>query len=82
MAENLYGYGLDFENPYGRNTTGHTATAPPEEKIAYNTVITCKSDLAIQQPLLPLRSVRHMEEPQNDFHRPDPVVAPHPSRWD
>jgi hypothetical protein len=24
MAENLYGYGLDFENPYGRNTTGHT----------------------------------------------------------
>jgi hypothetical protein len=22
MAENLYGYGLDFENPYGRNTTG------------------------------------------------------------
>jgi hypothetical protein len=26
MAENLYGYGLNFENPYGRNTTGHTAS--------------------------------------------------------
>jgi hypothetical protein len=24
MAKNPYGYGLDFENPYGRNTTGHT----------------------------------------------------------
>jgi hypothetical protein len=24
MAQNLYHYGLDFENPYGRNTTDYT----------------------------------------------------------
>ena len=24
MAKNLYGYGLDFENLYGRNTTDYT----------------------------------------------------------
>jgi hypothetical protein len=26
MAKNLYGYGLNLENPYGRDTTGDTAT--------------------------------------------------------
>jgi hypothetical protein len=35
MAENLYGYGLDFENPYGRNTTGHT-----DQHHLYNTTTT------------------------------------------